>query len=299
MSDSFKNYFQSQIDEEIDFGPVMRFSIKRGDKNIEHFVFVEGSTDEQFYGNTRIEVLSSNAAYFYRRMKDEETLPEYKGKEAVFYSLKRVSENEKLSAEIDRCVFIVDRDFSDHILSAKVKLKAADYKRILVTYGHSMESYFLEPENVAKLLNKFGADPERFWELFSDFAGAISQYYALNAVITENYRTIRYRKKYSSTDILSFDFSRGDDFWDGYDAMLEECRLMKGKLGQNRMYLQRAAYLETRMRSNPRYIRGHDAFSFLEEYLRQLHNVEISFEYYNFGKIKPVIGKFDVQLLKK
>ena len=47
MNNNFKAYFQNQIDEEVDFGPVMRFSIKRNDKSISHFIFVEGSTDEQ------------------------------------------------------------------------------------------------------------------------------------------------------------------------------------------------------------------------------------------------------------
>lgn len=299
MNDSFRNYFQSQIDEEVDFGPVMRFSIKRNDKSISHFIFVEGSTDEQFYGNTRIDTLRNRAAYFYRKVKDEDSLPEYKGKEAVFYSLKRVCQNDQLSSEIDRCVFIVDRDFSDHISSSRVKLSASEYKRVLVTLGHSMENYFLEKNNVTILLQHFGIDPIRFWNLFSDFAGAMSPYYALNAVITENYQKIRYRKKYTNAEILSFDFSKGENYWDGYDAMCEECQLIRAKLRQNPAFLQRASFLESKIRSNPRYIRGHDAYSFLEEYLKQLFELQIGFSFYTFDTIKPIIASFDVELMHK
>ena len=299
MNNNFKAYFQNQIDEEVDFGPVMRFSIKRNDKSISHFIFVEGSTDEQFYGNTRIDILRDRAAYFYRRMKDEDTLPEYKGKEAVFYALKRVSQNEKLSSEIDRCLFIVDRDSSEHISSTRVRLSAAEYKRVLITAGHSMENYFLDKGNVTTLLRYFCVDPIRFWDLFSDFAGAMSPYYALNAVITENYQRIRYRKKYSNAEVLSFDFSKGDDYWDGFDAMQEECQLMRAKLRQNPAYLQRVSFLEARIRSNPRYIRGHDAYTFLEEYLKQLFDLDIGFGYVTFNTVKPVIASFDVQLMHK
>lgn len=301
MGDDFKAYFQSQIAEEVDFGPVMRFSLKRNDKNIERFIFVEGSTDEQFYGSTQVEILCDKTAYFYRKMTDDDSLPEYKGKEAVFYALKKVCRNEQLSSEIDRCLFIVDRDFSDHISSARTKLNASEYKRVLMTYGHSMESYFLEKKNVTVVLEYFNINPEHFWELFSCFAEEMSLYYALNAVITENYKAIPYRKTYTNNDICTFDFAKGDRFWDGYDNMLEECRLMRSRLRQTRnpALLQRAVFLETKIRANPRYIRGHDAYSFLEQYLKQLHNIDIGFSYHTFGTIKPLIGRFDVQLVRK
>ena len=301
MGDDFKTYFQSQIAEEIDFGPVMRFSLKRNDKNIERFIFVEGSTDEQFYGSTQVEILCDKTAYFYRKMTDDDSLPEYKGKEAVFYALKKVCRNEQLASEIDRCLFIVDRDFSDHISSTQTKLNATEYSRILITYGHSMESYFLEKNNVTVILEYFNADVNRFWELFSCFAEEMSPYYALNAVITENYHTVRYRKTYTNDDICTFDFKKGDRFWDGYDAMIEECRLMRSKIrkSQNSVMLQRATFLETKIRHNPRYIRGHDAYTFLEQYLRQFHNVDISFNnHLAFKTIKPLIARFEVQLLK-
>jgi len=300
MSSDFYNFFQAQLQNEVDFGPVMRFSLKRNDKNIKNFIFVEGSSDELFYGNTRERSLSEKCAYFYRLSQDN-TLNDYKGKEAVFYSMRRLKQSDDLKKSLDRCMFIVDRDFSDTIKSRNLTLSEDDIDMLTTTYGHSMESYFLEKHNVNLLFQHLHLDYKPFYDLFCSFAKEASRYYALKAVITENYKSgehIYYNKTYDDRDIFVFNFTGGtQDFFVGKSNMQKECKDMAAAIAGHPRLIKRANALQNKISSHPRYIRGHDAFSFLESYLKQKHQIAIGFQKNKFQTLKPVIRKYNVKLI--
>lgn len=298
MKEDFKAAFQNELDIEVDFGPVMRFALVREKPHIKQFVFVEGSTDKTFYESTNISVLSDNAYYFYRTLSDKYDKQDYKGKEAVFYSLKRIVDNERLSTKIDKCKFIVDRDYTKVQRSKYTKLKPVDYSRVTVTKGHSMESYFLEETNLRAILKKAGLNTEEFLKLFDEFKTEMSYFYSLKAVVTDNYKTganIRFSKKYDDSELFVFDFSK-KKFWLGQDKVKEECQRMKRALSSHTYLIRQAEALQKEIVSNRMMVRGHDAFSFLEQYIQQKAHKQIIFPKGNKRDLKMLIGNFNVEL---
>ncbi len=298
MREDFHAVFQNEIDVEVDFGPVMRFALMREKTHIKKFVFVEGSTDKTFYESTNITEFSDHAWYFYRTLSDKYDKTDYKGKEAVFYSLKRIVDNEKLSSSIDKCRFIVDRDYSKIQRSKYTRLKPEDYARISVTKGHSMESYFLEESNLRLILERAGLKLSEFLSLFDLFHQEMSYFYSLKAVITENYQTganIRYSKKYTDSDLFDFDFTK-DDFWIGQCKVQEECWRMRRAIVNYSYLVRRADELQKEIAANRMLVRGHDAFSFLEQYILQKAHKQIVFPYGDRKDLKQLIGTFIVEL---
>lgn len=298
MKEDFKATFQNEISIEVDFGPIMRFALLREKAYINQFIFVEGSTDRTFYENTNISDLSDHAYYFYRILSDRYDKEEYKGKEAVFYSLKRIVEDERLSKRIDKCKFIVDRDYSEIQESKYSRLKPADYSRITVTKGHSMESYFFEESNLRKILKMVDLSADEFLELFDEFKLEMSYYYSLKAVITENYKMgtkIWFAKKYNDAELFVFDFSNMM-FWSSRDKVKEECQRMKKVLAPCANLIEQAETLQKVIVSNRMMVRGHDAFFFLEQYIQQKAHKSIAFPKGNRKDLKLLIGNFDVEL---
>lgn len=300
MKESFKVAFQNELDIEVDFGPVMRFALVREKSNIKHFVFVEGSTDKIFYESTNIDALSNQAYYFYRTLSDKYDKTYYRGKEAVFYSLKRIVDDNKLSKKIDKCHFIVDRDYTKTQRSKYTKLKVSDYSRVLVTKGHSMESYFLDEFNLKIILDEVDLDVNEFLKLFDEFKLEMSYFYSLKAVITENYKSganIKFKKKYDDSELFVFDFSK-KRYWLGQDRVKEECQRMRKVLDSYVYLLRQAELLQKEIVSNRMMIRGHDAFSFLEQYIEQKAHKQIIFPNGNRRELRILIGNFNVEFCK-
>lgn len=271
MNQTFRDIFKNEIELEVDFGPIMRFSMERDKVGVKTFIFVEGSTDKVFYQNTNLENLSDHACYYYRTMSDKYDKKQYKGKEAVYYSLKRIIDSEKLRESLDRCQFIIDRDYMKVQKSKYSKLKLADYKKIKVTKGHSMESYFLNENNLNIVLENIGINKDDFLTVFDLFALEMSRFYAYKAVITDNFESgadIKYKKKYKDEELFVFDFTR-ENFWLGKDKVEEECLRMKKALRQYSYLLRQADNLQKEIAKDRIYVRGHDAFTFLEQYIIQ------------------------------
>ena len=297
MRENFKEMFQNELDVEVDFGPVMRFALVRERPSIKQFVFVEGSTDKIFYESTNIKILSDNAYYFYRTLSDRYDKEEYKGKEAVFYSLKRIIDDVRLSKKIDKCKFIVDRDYEKIPKSKYSKLKASDYDKLTITKGHSMESYFFEDSNLKAILKRVDLDVDEFLKVFDIFTAEMSYYYSLKAIVTENYKAganIKYNRKYNDSELFCFDFSK-EKFWLGQDKIKEECLRMKRSVDRNLYLIKQAENLQKEIASNRMMVRGHDAFSFLEQYIMQKTHRKIVFPNGHKSDMKLLIGSFNVE----
>lgn len=297
MKNDFKTFFQDEIALEVDFGPVMRFSLMRDKNWITTFVFVEGSTDKIFYINTNIPKLTGDAYYFYRTVSDGYNLENFKGKEAVYYCLSRITKNEKLSNYLDRCVFIVDKDYDQQPKSKFVRLTSEDYKKIQVTKGHSMESYFFEKSNLTNVLKTFNLSEEPFMSKFEEFSQLMSKFYALRAVITNKFYTnskITFKKKYTDEDLFVFDFKQ-DDFWISKDKVIEESERMKNVLTKYPYMMREVEKLEEDILSNNMNLRGHDSFNFLSQYIKQFTNNQITFPKGEPYEVKSLLKNFNVE----
>lgn len=275
---NFTGYFERERAVENEFGPVMKFSFQRKKYRFEHFVFVEGTTDRHFYINTSRDELSKNAYYLYREY-DEDAVDDLFGKESVLYCLHHIAQDKELSKDLNKCIFIIDKDFDyygEYIPPNLEKTGCIVQK----TLGHSMENYLFtanNPRNVLQYVH-FPCDVNDFLNKFDEFAKGMSTYYAINSEITglsrpHNDRTVFYRHRYSKDEILCFDFSK-EDFWLGKRKAQEETELMLKEILNKQISTKLADRKKEIIESNRIFIRGHDAFTFMYQYIKQKFNKE-------------------------
>ncbi len=291
--------FDDNLEEKIRYGRyhdssravVQKFNILRLFKENKEFIFVEGSSDETFYKNTSISILRDKTAYIYADYNPDPR--EAKGKKVVYAAYESIRNNENLRYELDKCIFIIDKDYEY-------------YKKnqvFTITEGHSMECYFLERENIDVIFSYFklsGADAQKFWELFTDFASKCYDFFALKGtwtyiyaekkrteVITEGYNSL-----YDNTAIFKFDFD-GESYSFCEDKFKIELKLLRDSLSANDRFISYYEKLYADIKDNPRMIRGHDAYEFLKQYLLQVHGITI---HNNLKELIPVIKDMGVEL---
>ena len=291
----FNEYFRKQIEYKNDFGMVMRYNNARVDERIKSFVFVEGSTDKRFYINTNILKLSDGAEYFFSVMTD--SYEEYKGKESVFYSFKTITNDETLKEDFNKCIFIVDRDYSLELKSHKLPMEKDEYDLFWVTKGHSFEDYFVDGTNINELFKYYHLtddDIQRFNEAFNQFFTDTYEYFALCGAVAEVYDEItsKYRKKYGQEDVIILDFANNRII--DRDKLNEEKRNMRAYLRDNG---KKSLFKEMteRVSKSPIYIRGHNVFEYIQKYLKHFHNIIFDDKDY-YSDYKAIVKSLTVEL---
>ena len=284
---NFAARFEQERLVETEFGPVVRFNIERTRYRYDEFVFVEGPTDKNFYMNTNVETesekkISKYACYLFRKFNEGATYDRYTGKKAVLYCLKCISDNPKFNKDFKKCYFIIDRDYEESIDSALTPTSENAYKRLYRTQGHSLENYLYVKENFEKVFRYvcFGMNKDEFSNKFNDFANEMSTFYAANSIITgqcngSDQEVKSYKHKYKQNEILQFDFSK-ENFWLGRAKAREEIERMLEHL--SRFAFARHFYeeKEKEIKKNHIFVRGHDAFEFIYQYVKQKANKEFN-----------------------
>lgn len=287
------------ISQEVEFGPVMRYAETVNSSSVDNYVFVEGYTDELFYGNSNINDLNTNAKYYYRKCQDKDSF-DFRGKKSVLFCLKRIVENKELSKHIGKCYFIIDRDYTARgINSNSFGIKKVGLERLRVTKGHSMENYFLEKDNLILIFTKLGKKEyiEDFWKKYCYFAETMSGFYAAKAIYTELKESnllIKYYSKKNESNIFVYNFHEEDFFTSIGDVKKAEKMILQ--CITHNYYLQKVSYLKKLIAENPLLIRGHDAFDFLRIYLYQKLGLQIDFNEKMINDMKDIISNFEVVL---
>ena len=284
---NFTGYFERERAVEHEFGPVMKFNLQRNKIRFDHFIFVEGFTDRHFYINTSDARLSKNAFYLYREFEEGAVDDGFFGKKSVLYSLRLISENKELSKDLDKCIFIIDRDF-DYFGESDLIPKSEKVKNVLYkTQGHSVENYLFAKNNLRTVLKSvnFQCDVNDFLNKFEEFVKGMSSYYAVNSEITglsraHNNRTVFYKHKYPSEEIMNFDFSK-EDFWLGRNKAQEETELMQQQILGKQVSVDFADKKKSIIENNIMFVRGHDAFAFMYQYIKQKFNKD--FDIFEMG----------------
>lgn len=213
FAEVFKDKFICAIDFQEPIGMVMQFNNTRTDSRIEKYIFVEGSTDELFFGNTNVEVLRSNTKYIWQineKINNEQN--EYVGKEGVYVAYRQIISDSELKKEVSKCIFIVDRDYDLDITSKNFEMTSEDKEHFTLSYGHSMENYFVGEENVRILFANLGVDEvyaKGFWQMYLDFVVQSSKFFAFKGAITYAYNkkiSFDYKRKYDNSHIFSLHF---------------------------------------------------------------------------------------------
>ncbi len=270
---SFADFFKTQVKNPLPVGMVMKYNTYRVDKTIKHFVFVEGSSDEVFYKNTTYKELADYSKYIFQNYEEKNG-----GKESVFYAYHQLKNDKNLQSDIDRCVFIVDRDWDNSLKSKNKWVVKKDENHITVTLGHSMECYFLENDNVKVIFQELGISNllEDFNKTYIDFINKTSNYWALKAVMQYAFNsqsTCYYKKTYDFGDIFKYDFTK-KEYIDMSKVDLE-VRNMEKAISGNEDLKRYYSVWKKKILEQPRLIRGHNAFDFLYQYINTMSNLRI------------------------
>ncbi len=264
----------------------------RENRNNREFVFVEGSTDAMFYKNTSISLLADKTAYIYASYNPDKDAE--KGKKAIYKAYESICRNEDLRYELDRCIFIIDRDYEYY----------PEDRIFTVTEGHSMEDYFFELENIKVVFSFFNLsedDALKFWNLFKDFANKCYEFYALKGTWTymmeEKRKNGAYISKWYNTknkyvQIFVFSFNK-ESYLFCEDKLIEETSILRDVINFNERFIPYYQKLYDDIKGNPMMIRGHDAYEFLKQYLLQVHSITISDD---LREIVPAIKDLGIEL---
>ena len=271
---------------------VQRFNILRMNRENREFVFVEGSSDATFYKNTSISILADKSAYLYAEYDSDPNIE--KGKKVVYSAFDCIRKNENLRYELDKCIFVIDRDYEYY----------RNNRVFSITEGHSMECYFLERDNIDIIFSYFNLtekDANSFWGMFYDFAGKCYEFFALKGTwsyMIEETRKTRsnltkcYEKRNDNAEIFTFKFI-GESYSFNEDKLNEEIDLLRDVLQSNKNFMPYYQKLYADIKDNPNMIRGHDAYEFLKQYLLQIHGITI---HNNLKELIPVIKDMGVEL---
>ena len=263
----------------------------------EYCCFVEGSTDPKFYFNISnynfIKKIQYNNYLFVNNSKNENG-----GKLSVINTYLDIKE--LFSKYMNKCIFIVDHDYYGY---SDINLPKNNH--ISMTEPYSFENYFLIDTNLEKIFIYYniGDYYNGFYKMFNDFLEQIDDYNNYKFSTTRYFgfegAKFKYHGIYDQNDIFSFKFSN-NSFSFNKDKMIKEINNIKktidiwGRNPRNNIMgvNNDINYTYKKYSKKQEYFRGHIVYDFLDQYLRQIHNININNDY---DKIVPLL---DVKLLK-
>ena len=254
---------------------VIRYALLRKNGNISTFYFVEGKTDEIFYGHLKNEKTIKPPAEYISGSENNNPDSESKfiGKTAVLEAFSEINKNDDLKQGIHKCVFLIDRDY-DGISTSKIKIAPKDKNKFTVTPYHSLECFFLNEINLPTLFKFFDVieSLELFRSMLNEFSKESREYFALQGAITNccnmNIKT-GYYTKYKTAEIFAFKFLTKNTYDFNKQYLEDETALMKKAVFQNDFAIQVYKTIYKQISESYLNIHGHTIFNFLQEYLFQ------------------------------
>lgn len=279
-----KNRFQNSIDNKPIIGCVMKYHEVKSSDYYQNIVFVEGSSDKLFYIHTHIGKLHKKPYYIYASQADDMV-----GKTAVVESYKMIVNDKCLVDGLDKCVFIVDQDWDEKP------------EGVCITKWHSMENYFLQEDNLKVLFDMAGkqANYTGFLNEYKKFCLETANFWALKA--TASYakkQGIRcfYRKKHSFEEIFCFSLDEKRSIKYNRRYMDDEISEMRNAIMGSKELISIYNNLYKKIKGNINFVRGHEAFRFLQCYFFGCFGIEIDL-YSKEQFLNKCIKGFNVELI--
>lgn len=245
--------------------------------NSEHFdtiIIVEGSSDEDFYKNTNVEILN-NACYLYASQNANIV-----GKKAVIETYFRIKEwyrGRKINSSV---IFIVDKDFFG------INWEAPAYKKFRNNHGatnddidnftildcHSHECYFILENNLKRIFKILNIEDELelFYKILNENLDDFSEYFAYKSILEEenpnysrdceNIKGINFRFDFTNNKLA---FNK-DEMQISIDKMKNEINYSVNKKNLENQYIE----MKKKFKNQPELLRGHTLYELLECYLR-------------------------------
>ena len=297
---AFKEIIIDNITCEKPIGMTIRYNTRRVDKRIKHFVFVEGRDDKLFYSCTEDEDLTNAAAYFYSVRSDyREGDEKIVGKSSVLYCYKHIKNNRTLCNGIEKCVFIVDKDYDPSLQFTSYNLTEEDKHFIRRTEGYSFENYFILRENLQLLFRSMHLPDEavdEFQAALNKMWKALWSYYAAKGAITLNFynNTPQYSSKYKPREIFVFSGNIEVDL----EKKRAETQRMIDHINTSSELQETYKSLKKALKISPyQYMRGHDVYDYLLYYLQKNYGLSIS-NLHDIDDYSRVVAQMSVNMIQ-
>ena len=291
-NESFKEKFLLNMESLPTSSSIFEENIYRNDKNIDYICYVEGPTDSDFYGNISNTSISSKNIRFIRSLISGESENKLDiGKEGVIKNYFRVLSKEALK----KSIFIIDHDY-DGLISDFYSLDELNDKYFSITDGYAFENYFLTSDNIKRIFDYFKLSIEEYYNFESylkKFIEDVSNYNRLKSCTVIACKNCKYHTKLPSTsvrfmygrntgkkieanDIFKFDFTNKYEYYFRKNLMEMQNKRIEYVIRNNSLIMDYYNNVSNRIDNNLMYIRGHDLYSFLQQYLYQMFNINIS-----------------------
>lgn len=268
LMSNFYNEFNNARKNQPNSKMLMEFNQKR--EYIEeghHVSFVEGPDDKRFYRfiNGYPELHNVHKSdYIYSNNNSSEA----HGKSGVLLMYNYISN--KFSKYLDKCIFIVDHDYN-----GLVGYGVSNEKGITITKSYSFENYFIEDNNLEKIFKYFNIsnDLDNFKVLLKRYITEIADFIRLKSTLTNN-KQVHVTGVFSNNEIFKFNFL-GPKLYNN-DYMEKEMTNIFNAIKKDSKAYDFYLLNAKEFMHNPRWVRGHDIYNFLYEYLKQKHNKDLN-----------------------
>ena len=274
--------------------------------NCEHcntIIIVEGSSDEDFYKNTNIDILNK-ACYIYAQQNEEDI-----GKKAVikaYFDIKELSWRKKFNNSV---IFIVDKDFFGINWKAPAYSNIAKDKRatiedinnFTILDCHSHECYFILENNLKKIFKILNIEDKLkvFNEILDENIEDFSEYFAYKSILEKE-------NPYFSKDCdpikgINFNFEfKNNQIVFNKEEMQIGINKMKNEINysENRKNLEiQYSEMKQKFKAHPELLRGHTLFELLECYLSYYGKSIKNYKEYNDEIIKSMNIPLNIKVL--
>lgn len=292
MSNDYKTKIINYMEEEPKSTRLFKYNVYRNDKTIDYICYVEGPTDPDFYQNIKNTGLSSKKIKFIRSLTTSEGATKIDiGKEGVIKKYYDISSID----ELKKSIFIIDHDY-EGVISEFYSKDELNSNVFTITKGYAFENYFCTEDNLLKIFNYFGLpryEYDKFISLMYKFVEEVSYYNRLKSCTTIACKNCKYRTKLPSTsifflygpktgqkieakDIFNFDFNGKYEYYFYKTLMEKQNKKIEDVIKNNELIMEYYDNESIKFENNIRYVRGHDLYNFLEKYLYQKFNINIS-----------------------
>ena len=283
--------------------------------NREHsniIVIVEGSSDEDFYKNTNIDILNK-ACYIYASQNKELLDNKGKkivGKKAVIEAYFRIREWARNNCYDNSVIFIVDKDFFGINWKAKayrefaerMKAQPEDIDNFTILDCHSHECYFILENNLKQIFKLLNIEDklEQFNNILNENLDGFSEYFAYKSILEDE--NPNYSRDCENIKGINFNFEFKDDklvfnksdMKTGIDKMKNEIKYSEKRESLEKQYVE----MKQKFKKHPELLRGHTLYELLECYLSYYGKSLKNYKEYNDEIIKEMEIPLNIKILK-
>lgn len=314
------NYFKNEFLNNRAYIPssssIISTNVIRNDEDIDYICYVEGPTDEDFYGNINNISLSGKKLKFISGLTKRDAVNGQEiGKESVISSYYKVFSNSNFKSLLSKSIFIVDSD-NYGLLSEYYEEEYLNKNVFNITNGYAFENYFFINDNIKKIFEYFNLSSdeyEKFNKYLEKFVQEVSYYNRLKSCTTIACKKCKYQtylpstsveflygskagEKIKPSDIFNFDFTGKYNYYFRKNLMERQNKKIEQVIQDYNIIMDYFNNVSIKYENNVSYIRGHDVYNFLQVYLKQKFNINISPKITENSKYMEILNILNVNL---